>query len=146
MHQRERKTSARRSIQRHSSKRKHMITSKLRLPFAARWGDQVLQPGEYELIFLALGSAPVLAVHGGGIAAMMRPTRVNELCGTGLSTLFLNPKTAAPEVQFLRLAVAGLDLYFQKGRADSTPRGVLALPVHESIDPEILKSPRRYAC
>jgi hypothetical protein len=123
-----------------------MITSKLRLPFAARWGDQVLQPGEYDLIFLAMGSAPVVAIHGGGVAAMMRPTRVNELCGTCLSTLFLKPTTAAPEVQFLRLAVAGLDLYFQKGRANTARRGVLALPVHENIDREILKNPRRYDC
>jgi hypothetical protein len=123
-----------------------MISSKLRLPFAARWGDQVLQPGEYEVIFMALGSAPVVAVHGGGVAAMMKPTRVNELCGTCLSTLFLRPTTTAPEVQFLRLAVAGLDLYFQKGRANTARRGVLALPVHESLDSQMLKRQRRYDC
>jgi hypothetical protein len=137
---------ARGVIQRHSPKRKAMIISKLRLPFAARWGGAVLQPGEYELILLAMGASPIVAIHGEGIAAMMRPTRVDEIGGTYVSTLFLNPSAAAPEVQFLRLVTAGLDLYFQKGKANLAARGVLALPIRENIEPNDLTSQRRYEC
>lgn len=123
-----------------------MSTSKLRLPFAARWGDQVLQPGEYELMFLAMGSSPVVAVHGGGVAAMMKPCHVDELDGTYLSTLFLKPGTSGPQVQLLRLAVAGLDLYFQKTKAHKARRGMLALPVQDEIGPAVSDPPRRYPC
>jgi hypothetical protein len=123
-----------------------MITSKLRLPFAVRWGDEVLQAGEYELIFLSLGASPIVAIHGGGVAAMMKPCHVDELSGTFLSTLFLKPNASAPQVQLLRLAVAGLDLYFQKTRTSRARRGVLAVPVQEDVGRVIPETGRPRDC
>jgi hypothetical protein len=122
------------------------MTSKLRLPFAVRWGEQVLQPGEYELIFLAMGASPIVAIHGGGVAAMMKPCHVDELDGTFLSTLFLKPNASTPQVQLLRLAVAGLDLYFQKTRTNKARRGILAVPVQEDIERETLANRARCDC
>jgi hypothetical protein len=123
-----------------------MITTKLRLPFAARWGGAVLQPGDYELMLLAMDTSPIVAIHGEGIAAMMRPTRIDEIGGSYLSTLFLKPSSLAPEVQFLRLATAGLDLYFQKDNLNPVPGGVLALPIREIMDADDLRARHRYEC
>lgn len=77
---------------------------------------------------------------------MMKPCHVDELNGTFLSTLFLKPNTSAPQVHLLRLAVAGLDLYFQKTRANKARRGVLAVPVQEDIGREVLENRPRCDC
>ncbi|MGH9325662.1 MAG: hypothetical protein ACRD2B_03085 [Terriglobia bacterium] len=101
----------------------------LRLTSTARWGEHVLKPGDYTLHLCAHQVAPIVAIHGVGVAAMLMPTHVS-LCDRGrLSTLFLTPCAPPPRVRLLRLASAGVDLYFLEDAPSDTAQGLLALPL-----------------
>ncbi len=112
-------------------RRSQIFTSTLRLPFTARWDDHVLSPGKYEIILVDTSSAPVVAIHGRGVAAMVTPAYINKLEGTQVSILFLMPGEPLARVQLLRLASAQVDLRFQESTPDDGCPTILALPLRE---------------
>lgn len=108
--------------------------ARFRLTLTARWGDQVLRPGDYSLHFCSNKLAPVVAIHGTDVAVMVSPTRIS-LCDRGrLSTLFLTPCAPPPQVQLLRLALAGVDLHFLEDPETYACPGLLALPLSEDVE------------
>ena len=111
-----------------------MITSKFRLPFTVRWGDQTLRPGEYSLFFLGIRPAPVVVIEGNGVSAILAPSPIGACERARLNALFLCPAVEPPQVQLLRLASTGIDLRFQEDAPRDAHLGVLALPLLNGVE------------
>ncbi|HEV2419581.1 MAG TPA: hypothetical protein VGX94_17435 [Terriglobia bacterium] len=111
------------------NKEKIAISNRVKLPFAACWGEHILPAGEYDVIFMEATPLPLVIVIGMDTVAMIAPVRVAACEKASVNTLLFSPGQQPPHVHLLRLATLELDLRFEEGVAANAHPGVLALPL-----------------
>ncbi|MGH9353820.1 MAG: hypothetical protein ACRD2G_16935 [Terriglobia bacterium] len=111
------------------------ISNRVKLPFAACWGEHILPAGEYDVIFMEATPLPLVIIVGMDIVAMIAPSRVAACEKAPVNTLLFSPGAQPPQVHLLRLATLELDLRFQEGAAADAHPGVLALPLRPDARP-----------
>lgn len=104
-------------------------SNKVRLPFAAGWGEHVLPAGDYDVIYMKAEPLPLVIVAGMDVVVMLAPTQVSACVKAPVNTLHLSAGSDPPQVQLLRLATLELDLRFEETLSANAHPGVLALPL-----------------
>lgn len=112
-----------------ANKGRKAISNRVKLPFAASWGEHILPAGEYDVIFMEATPMPLVIVVGMDIVAMMAPARVAACEKALVNTLLFSPGAQPPQVHLLRLATLELDLRFEGSPAADAHPGVLVLPL-----------------